>query len=99
MKYFEANVDMLNALWDEAEALADDEWTLENIRRSRLCCTYMILNATYYRDYQLGTEESRAEWQALAQAYYDEVMHYDTEWGENIDDPKFIITKPPMEWY
>ena len=99
MKYFESNVDMLNALWDEAEALADDEWTLENIRRSRLCCTYMILNATYYRDYQLGTEETRAEWLALNQAYYDEVMHYDTEWSENVDDPKFIITKPPMEWY
>ncbi len=98
MKYFEANEDMINAMWDEAEALADSEWELENIRRSRLCCTYMLLNATYYKDCQMGTAETRAEWQARAQEFYDEVMFYDTDWAENSDDPKFIITKPPMDW-
>jgi len=98
LKYFEANEDMLNALWDEVEALADSEYQLDLIRRNRLNCTYMILNATYYRDYQLGTAETRAEWMALNQQFYDDVVETDVEWGENKDVPAFIPTKPPMEW-
>ena len=97
LKDFEANEDMLNALWDEVEALADTEHQLKYIRRARLNCTYMILNATYYRDYQLGTEETRAEWLALNQQFYDEVVEADIEWGENKDVPAFVATKPPME--
>ena len=98
IKYFEANEDMLNALWDEVEALADTEHQLKYIRRARLNCTYMILNATYYRDYQLGTAESRAEWSALNQQFYNDVVEADIEWGENRDVPAFNPAKPPMEW-
>ncbi|MBQ3099640.1 MAG: DUF4838 domain-containing protein, partial [Clostridia bacterium] len=98
MKYFEANEDMLNAMWDEVEALAESEQQLNDIQMSRLCCTYMILNATYYRDFQMGTEESRAEWQAKAQAYYDEVIAFGATWTQEMGAPKFNINKPPMEW-
>ncbi len=97
-KYFEANEDLLNAMWDEVEALADSEQQLNDIRISRLCCTYMILNATYYRDFQMGTEETREEWQAKAQAYYDEVIGFGVTWTQEMSTPRFNINKPPMEW-
>ena len=98
LKEVEGKVDLMNSLWDAAEAYAANQDQLSHVKRSRLACTYLILNAVHDTMYTNGTEEQRAEYRRLNEEYYNEFRSFDCQWNERGEDPPFSASKPPMSW-
>ena len=95
---FAAHKNELNRLWDELESLADSDWQLENIQRSRLSCRYMIQNATWYTEYLLGTPTTQAAYRAANQSFYNDVVKFNVTWDEEGSFILFDDRKQPMSW-
>ena len=45
-----------------------------------------------------GTAEERAEYEALATEFYNEVKEFNFDWSENGGDINFDPAKSPIEW-
>ena len=93
-----ANADKINAMWDAAEALCENETQQLRIRKSRSSWTYMYLDALYTQTYENGTDAQKAEYEALATEFYNEVKDYNLNWSENGKDVRFDPTASPVKW-
>lgn len=93
------NVDLLNSLWDQAEAQADSSAVLNRIKRSRLACTYLIQNATYDSMVTNGTDVTREEYYAANEAFYEVATEFDIQWTEsNSNISRYDKYQPPVNW-
>ncbi len=94
-----AHNDEIQAMWDAAEALCENDTQLKRIRISRMSWTYMYLDALYRTTYANGTDAQRAEYQALATEYYNEVKEYNLRWAETDGtEVYFNPEKSPADW-
>ncbi len=94
-----ANNDKVQAMWDAAEALCENDTQLRRIRLSRASWTYMYLDALYRTTYASGTDADREYYQALATEYYNEVKDYGLRWSEtNGKEINFNPEKSPVDW-
>lgn len=91
-------VDLINSLWDAAEAYAQSQDILNNVKRSRLAATYLIQNATHESLYTNGTDATRAEYMRLNEEYYNEFKSFGCQWTENNGEINFSASQPPMKW-
>lgn len=76
-KYDMKWIDAANALWDEAETLADDEQQ-PRLEKSRLSLTYTELYYTMSERYKYGTEAERAELVERNEKLYRDIFKYGT---------------------
>jgi len=96
---FVSAIDTYRAKWDEAEALASDDEIKENIRRSRMQFTYLVLELTYERDYQKGTAETKSTYTTMAKEFFEAAKGYNMWFRENMKLPTAPdFTKPPSQW-
>ena len=93
-----ANAEKIEAMWDGAEALCENETQYRRIRESRSSWTYMYLDALHAANYKNGTAAQKAEYEKLATEFYDEVKEYDLNWSENGREIKFNPTTSPINW-
>jgi len=91
-------MDDFEAYWDAAEAYAANEEQLENVQRSRISWTYMMLTALYTRDYCGDDPAAKAEYVDRANLFYDEVKAFKVVWAESDRGVFFDPSKPPREW-
>ena len=93
-----ANAAKIEAMWDAAEALCENEEQYTRIRKSRSSWTYMYLDALYTQTYEKGTDAQRAEYEALATQFYNEAKEFNFHWSENGRDINFDPAKSPIKW-
>ena len=94
-----ANNDKIQAMWDAAEALCENDTQLRRIRMSRASWTYMYLDALYRTTYADGSAAEKATYEKLATEYYNEVEDYGLRWAETGGkDIFFDPTKSPDDW-
>ncbi len=93
-----ANAANIDAMWDAAEALCENDTQLKRIRMSRISWRYMYLDALYTATYKNGTDADRANYEALATEFYNEVKDYNFNWSENGKDINFDPAKSPVKW-
>ncbi len=93
--------DQIEALWDAAEAMCENEEQRIRISKSRASWTYMYLNALYLTTYESGTDADRAKYQRLATELYEEVKDYELVWSDSGSTGQLInfdATKSPANW-
>ena len=94
-----AHADEIDAMWDAAEALCENETQYRRIRESRASWTYMYLDALHTVTYVNGTAAQKAEYEKLATEYFNEVKEYNFVFRENGGkDYAFDATKSPIYW-
>ena len=94
-----ANAEKIDAMWNAAEALCENEEQYMRIRRSRISWTYMYLDALYNITYKDGTDAQRAQYEALATEFYNEAMSFDIVWAERTTtEVHFDPTKSVSTW-
>ncbi|MBR4881665.1 MAG: DUF4838 domain-containing protein [Clostridia bacterium] len=94
-----ANAEKIDAMWDAAEALCENEEQYLRIRKSRISWTYMYLDALYNMTYAKGTDAQRAEYEKLATEFYEEAMSFDIAWAERSSTVvHFDPTKSVSTW-
>ena len=93
------NAARIDAMWDAAEALCENDTQLKRIRMSRISWRYMYLDALYTATYKNGTDADRANYEALATEFYNEAMSYDIIWAErDTTVVHFDPTKSVSSW-
>ncbi len=93
-----ANAAKIEAMWDAAEALCENETQQRRIRESRSSWTYMYLDALHTQTYKNGTDAQRAEYEVLATEFYNEVKEFNFHWSENGREINFNPAKSPIDW-
>lgn len=93
-----ANRDRLDALWDAAEANADNKEQLERIQRSRLSWRFMKLNGSYINDFVNGDAASRAAYTNENTVFYGDTVKFEVKWTEKGVNVVFNAERAPFEW-
>jgi len=89
----------INALWDKAEAEADNAEYLERIKVHRLSWTYLWQCARYEKDYTNGNTQSKNSYKEVSRVLYEEILLYDVKWGYGFsDEPSGNLELPPNRW-
>ena len=90
--------DELNALWDKAEAAAQNETYLNRVKMYRLSWTYLWQNARYESEYTKGTEAQREAYKEVSRELYEEILKYEVKWDGFNEQPSGDLTKAPHQW-
>lgn len=90
---FAANIVGLDRRFDEAEALAGDERTLEHVRNTRLCFTFLKLCARH------DAGEASAEYDAECRALRDAIVAKGVRYNEGVGAPGCELAGlSPADW-
>ncbi len=92
--------DHFNDLWADAKAKANTPEQLERIKICETTWIFMYQNATYETRYTNGTEEQRAEYEALNEYLFNMILEKRIHWTEgtlNLLD-QYSPAKPPYAW-
>ncbi len=87
--------------FDAAIAAAEDQKTVDHIRKTRISCDYMRLSAIYEDQYTNGDDAMKEAYEAEVKALYDTVCEYDIQMYEK-RNPNPVVEDfgmPPTAWY
>jgi len=88
----------INAIWDKAEAEADNAEYLERIKIHRLSWIYLWQTARYEKDYTNGDTASRTAYKEVSRELYEMILIHDIKWDGMHDEPSGNLELPPNRW-